>query len=361
MIRSAAALAQPRVSVITPIHNGEEYLAAAIASILAQSWTDFEYLLVDDASTDGSLAILRDLAAGDDRLRVLVSERCANHSNAINLALRIAQGEYVAICDADDLAHPERIARQVHYLDNHPEVGVLGAQVQQIDSAGHVVGNLAFPRTCAMARWTILFSTPVLHSAAMVRRALLAEIGGYDDGWQYANDYSLWAALIERTGITNLPEMLVSYRIHAQQMSAARAKSQQAEVWLLIHRMLVERLSLRVPPGTIGDLYHGIRNVPLADAAALERAAWLLAQIRERYLAVEQPDPTTAAQIDAYCAARLVRMAWVHRRSHRAASRVLLQQALEIDPLLWRRPQTCSLLRNLYRQARLDPEHRTLT
>lgn len=345
----------PRVSVITTVHNGERFLAAAIESILAQSFTDFEYLLVDDASTDGSGAIIASYAAADPRVIPLHKPLSINHSHAINAALPRARGEFVAILDADDLAHPERLAQQVRFLDANPDVGVVGAQVEQIDGEGRVRHVMAFPTSWTLARWVILFGTPVLHSAALVRRALLAEIGGYSVQWKYANDYSLWATLIDRTRITNLPETLVSYRRHAQQTSSTTSTPQQGEVWLLIYRMLAERLGLRAPLNDIGVLYHGLRGVQLEGGTALICAGALLSDIRERYLTVEQPDPATAEAIDANCALRLLTMAWVHRRRQRAVSRELLQRARFIDPQLWQRPQTCVHLRHLYKQRAADP------
>ena len=111
--------------------------------------------------------------------------------------------------------------------------------------------------------------------------------------------------------------------------------------------MLAERLGLRVSLSDIGLIFDGVRGVALQDDVALLRAADLLTVIWERYLAVEQPDPATTDEIDADCARRLLAMAWVHRRSQRTASRVLLSRALALDPRLWQRPQTCALLRRL--------------
>ncbi|WP_129673305.1 glycosyltransferase [Candidatus Chloroploca sp. Khr17] len=340
----------PRVSVITSVHNGERFLAAAIESILAQHFTNFEYLLLDDASTDGSAEIIARYAAVDTRIFPLHKPFSINHSHALNAALPHARGEFVAILDADDLAHPERLARQVTFLTSHPDVGVVGAQVNQIDDDGRICKAMTFPTSWGLARWAILFGTPVLHSAAMMRRALLDEIGGYSVQWKYANDYSLWATLINRTRIRNLAETLVSYRRHAQQTSSTTATPQQGEVWLLIYRMLAERLGLRPPLNDIGLLYHGVRGMQLDDAATLLRVADLLMTIRERYLAVEEPDPATAEAITAECARRLLMLAWTHRRQQRLTSRALLERALELDPHLWKRPQTWSTLRAQHRR-----------
>lgn len=337
----------PRVSVITAVHNGERFLAEAIGSILGQTFTDFEYLLVDDRSTDGSPGILRHYAALDNRVVLLRTEVHINQSNAINTALRQARSEFVAILDADDVAHPERLERQVAFLEARPGVGVAGTQARQIDEDGRVGRVLSYPVTCELARWAILFWTPVLHSAAMIRLELLREIGGYSVQWRYATDYSLWAELIARTGIASVPEVLVSYRRHAQQTTSTHSKQQQSTTWMLIYKMLAERLALRAQLDDIAALFRGVRGARLEVAGAPARAGDLLAVIRERYICVERPDAATAHQIDMECAKWFLTLAWVHRRSQRAEARELLQQAMNLDAQIWRREQTRTMLRRL--------------
>ena len=345
---------QPRVSVITTVYNGEPFLAQAIDSILGQTFRDFEYLLVDDCSTDSSPGILQRYAAQDDRVVLLRTDGKINHSNAINAALKRAQGEFVAILDADDVAHPRRLERQVEFLEVRPHIGAAGTYVQQIDENGRTGHVMSYPTTCELARWGILFATPVLHSAAMIRRSLLVELGGYSVQWQYANDYSLWAELITRTGIASLPEVLVSYRGHSQQTSAIHNKAQQGEVWLLIYKILAERLGLRARLDNIGVLYQGVRGVHLGSADALTRARDLLSAIRARYVIVERPDATATYDINIDCAQRFLKMAWVHRHSHRVLARELLQEAKELDPGIWQREQTRNMInrtRNRERKA----------
>lgn len=343
---------QPRVSVITPVHNNERFLVPAVESILSQTFRNFEYLIVDDRSTDGSPDILRRYAEQDDRVLLLRTEAPNSQSNALNTALRRARGEYVAILDADDLAHPQRLERQIEYLEAKPAVGALGTYVQQIDADGGAGSVLRFPITCELARWGILFATPVVHSSAMIRRSLLEDVGGYSMQWRYANDYSLCAALITRTGIACLPEVLVSYRRHSNQTSSTYSKTQQGEVWLLMYKMLAERLGLRAQLNDIGALFRGLRRMQLEDTGTLTRAGDLLTEIREHYLRVEQPDIETTCQINLDCAQRLLMLAWVHRHSHRAESRRLLQKAQELDAQLWKRKETRTMLRRQLERER---------
>jgi glycosyltransferase involved in cell wall biosynthesis len=337
----------PRVSVVTCAYNGERFLDQAIESILAQTYADFEYIVVDDASTDGSSGVIARYAGRDARLIALRNPLNLNPSGALNQALQVARGEYLAVLDQDDLAHPERLARQVAFLDTHPEVGVVGAQVLMIDPGGRPLRPMAFPTTAGLSRWQILFGSPVLHSAAMMRRALVVQAGGYSEKQWYVNDYLLLAALLPSTAITNLPDQLTFYRRHERQTVGIYTRFQRGQAWLLIHRMLVERLQLRVPLDDIGALYDGARGGHLPRLAALHRGTDLLAAIRASYLEAERPDEQTIEQINVDCARRWLVMAWVHRHSHRKDSRAILCRALELDPQLWRRPQTRDLLRRL--------------
>jgi glycosyltransferase involved in cell wall biosynthesis len=339
----------PRVSVLTCAHNGERYLEAAVESILGQTFTDFEYLLVDAASSDRSPQIMAQYAARDPRVVLLGDPTNPNGSANLNRGLAAAHGEYVAVLDQDDLAYPERLARQVAYLDHHPEVGVVGTQVMGIDPGGQPLGLMDYPVTVGLSRWQILFGSPCLHSAAMMRRSLVLQAGGYSVKQWWINDYILMAALVRMTGIANLAETLVAYRRHPQQMASVFSREQTGQAWLLIHAMLAERLGLRAPLDEIGLLYRVLRGESLPDSTAVQKAADLLLAVWERYPSVEPLDPQTRLQIDANCARRLLLIAWVHRRSQRAESRRLLHVALEIDPQLWRRPETGSLLRRCRR------------
>lgn len=325
-------LEAPRVSVITTVYNGERFLAEAIESILVQTFTAFEYILVDDASTDRSPHILQAYAARDRRLVLVRNPANLQISASLNRGLHLARGEYVAILDQDDLAHPERLSRQVAFLDAQAGIGVLGTQIQRIDADGRRLRPVTFPTSPELSRWRILFGSPCQHSTVMLRRCLALQAGGYPPRLWWAADYNLLASLLRCTGITNLADTLGSLRCHPDQTSMLFSQAQKGQVWLLMHAMLVERLGLRLPLDQIGRLYHALRQQRLDDAGALHSAADLLLAIRERYLQVEQPDPTVCTAIDADCARRLLALARTHRSHLRSASRCLLRRARELAP-----------------------------
>jgi glycosyltransferase involved in cell wall biosynthesis len=346
--------ALPRVTVVTAVHNGQPFLGAAIESILNQTLTEFEYILVDDASTDDSPALLCRYADQDARIVVLRNAARLNPAGALNRALQCARADYVANLDQDDLAMPKRLAHQAAYLDAHPDVGVVGAQAQLIDGDGRVTRLIGYGTTPELARWQVFFQAPVLHSAAMMRRSLVLQAGGYPLDRGYASDYVLFAGLLSRTRIVSLPEVLAAYRRHGAQTTQAFPRLQTGQVLLLMHALLVVRLGLRVGLDDISVLMHAVRGDRLADGAALLRAADLLGDIHARYVHAEQPDAAAREQVDLDCALRWLAMAYAHRRTERAASREVLRRLEAFDPRIWQRPQTRAHLRAMYRHHRIQ-------
>ena len=337
----------PRVSVITPVRDGESFLGEAIGSVLSQTFGDFEYIVVDDASTDRTPDIIGRFARMDPRLVPCRNASSLRHSGSLNRALALARGEFVAILDADDIAMPERLERQVAYLDAHPEVGAVGAQVVLVDAGGNRLQEMDFPTTPALARWRILYGTPLLHSAATMRRALVEQVGGYSVHHRYATDFELFSRLVEVTRLANLPEFLVAYRRNPGQISAVSWRPQLGEVVLLIHAMLAGRLGLRVGLDGIALLFRAVRGGELPDEKALLGTAELLGRIHARYEDVEPLDDERRQAVRQSCAWLWVVMAYTHRRGHREASQRILRRARGLDPGLWRRQGTGEKLRKL--------------
>jgi len=201
----------PRVSVLIAEYNAAPFLAAAIDSVLAQTFTEFELVVVDDASTDGSRGIVERYR--DSRIRLIVNDRNLGAGGARNRGLAAISSEYVACLDGDDLCFPQRLARQIAYLDAHPEVAAVGAQARLIDIAGRNIGEVRRPVTELGIRWWRIFGSPLIHSSAMVRRAIVwDELGGYEEAFRFGEDFDLWYRMAKRHAIHNLPETLVAYR-----------------------------------------------------------------------------------------------------------------------------------------------------
>lgn len=208
----------PRVTVLMSVYNGEAYVGSAIESILNQSYTQFEFLVVDDGSRDSTPDILARYR--DRRLRVLRLDRNAGLSAALNAGLRLVKGEYVARQDADDISEQSRLEKQVRFLDGNPSVAVLGTCGIAIDEDGSYVCPVCKPEHAASVLWESLFDNPFLHTSVMFRKDYVWDkLGGYDEGISYCQDYDLWCrALAERAG-RNLPVSLVRWRVHRRSMT----------------------------------------------------------------------------------------------------------------------------------------------
>jgi hypothetical protein len=201
----------PRVSVIMAVHNGERYVRESVDSVLSQSFADFELLVVDDASTDSTTEILAQYH--DERLRVLHNEVDSERCVSRNRALREARGEYAAILDPDDVALPQRLERQVAFMDAHPAVTVSGSYYQRYES-GEIMTLLLED---AAIRAQMLFHSPLAHPTVIMRRApVLSLTSGYDPASPYAEDYNLWAGLAAHRDVVfaNVPEALIRYRVY---------------------------------------------------------------------------------------------------------------------------------------------------
>jgi glycosyltransferase involved in cell wall biosynthesis len=209
----------PAVSVVMAVRDGAAWVTEAVGSVLGQTDGDHELIVVDDGSTDATAALLARIT--DPRVRV-VPQEAAGLTRALNRALGLARADLVARLDADDLALPERLARQRAFLAAHPEVGLLGTAAREVDAAGMPVREVRPPLDDAAIRRALIRRNPFVHSSVMARRELLASAGGYDERVAVAQDYDLWMRLAPRTRLANLPEVLVVRRLLAGRVSIER-------------------------------------------------------------------------------------------------------------------------------------------
>ena len=210
---------EPTVTVLMTLHNKGPYVEEAVRSVLASTFTDLELLVVDDASTDDGVAVVKRIS--DPRIRILESAVNTGRPAAANRGYAAARGRYVAVLDADDRMHPERLAKQVAYLEAHPEVGVVGSWLQQFGARSLVH---RFPATDAEARALTPFGMPVSYGTCMLRRAVLEAHGlRCPEAWLTPGmDYLFMLDVGRHTRYANLPEVLTDYRIGEQNMRHGR-------------------------------------------------------------------------------------------------------------------------------------------
>jgi len=218
----------PAISVAMSVFNGERFLAPAIESILGQTFDDFEFLILDDGSSDGTPTIVRDYAARDPRIRPILRENRGLVAS-LNQLLVEARAPLVARMDADDISRPDRFARQIAFFAGHPDYGVVGSRSEDIDEfdAPYVVTGPEHPETHEGFLAAIENGWPLLcHPAVMYRRDLVLSVGGYHAAFRHCEDLDLWLRLASVTRLCSLPERLIRYRHYAGQVSSRHATEQ---------------------------------------------------------------------------------------------------------------------------------------
>jgi len=241
--------------VVMPAYNAEDYVSPAIASVLGQSYAGFELIVVDDASTDSTAAIVKGF--DDTRVRYSQNGGRAGAGGARNVGVGLARGAYVAFLDADDLAYRHRLATQLDYMTAHPETALLGAGYDVIDSGGRIRATLTKPSGAASVRLKMLFDNTIATSLAFARRDALLEAGLFDESYQVVEDYDLWARIASRHPIARLPEVLGAYRDHAASTyGAAGAETTDLMRARVVGRVVESVLGFSIPPGAamiLGD------------------------------------------------------------------------------------------------------------
>jgi glycosyltransferase involved in cell wall biosynthesis len=213
----------PTISVLMPAYNATRYLREAIDSVLAQSFADFELILLDDGSTDQTPQVLKEYAWRDARIRV---HGGANRgiSQTLNDGLAMARGEFIARMDADDISLPERFAKQVRFLREHPEHVLVGSRCMMIDPEGFPICekfDIALDHEEINAS-LMKMGWPLVHPAVMMRAAAVRSIGGYDVTYRTNQDHDLFLRLAEIGRLANLPEVLLKYRQHLQSVGTKK-------------------------------------------------------------------------------------------------------------------------------------------
>lgn len=216
----------PKITVVMPVYNGEKYLDTAIKSILNQKFTNFEFVIVDDASTDNSVEIINSYQ--DQRIKLIKNNVNLGIPTTRNKCLQESSGEYVAVLDCDDYAYPSRLAEQLEFMENNPDFGMVGSWVELIDENDDLTGevwNEDEPSQKIPCR--LLFHNYFAHSAVLLRRSALdtVKINGevYRKDYPNAQDYDLWVRISKKFKVWNIPKVLIKYRVHSHCISLKSA------------------------------------------------------------------------------------------------------------------------------------------
>jgi glycosyltransferase involved in cell wall biosynthesis len=259
----------PTVSVLLAVYNTRPYLAEAIESILAQSFEDFEFLIVDDGSTDGSTEVVRRFAGLDDRVRPILRENRGLVAS-LNEMIDAARGEFLARMDADDVALPLRLGQQVAFLGEHPEVVAAGSWVEWIDQEGDSLCEYRLEEDHeAIERLLIEAGTnSICHPAAMIRADAMRRVGGYRGEFTACEDYDLWLRLGEVGRLANMPEVLLKYRYRV----TSKARLLEHDHWRFEDKAVRDACERRGLPAS--SPHHEASNPPRTEADHRMTWAW---------------------------------------------------------------------------------------
>jgi glycosyltransferase involved in cell wall biosynthesis len=210
----------PLVSVIMAVHNGDAFVGAAVESILSQTFRDFEFIIFDDASTDSTPSLLAEYARRDTRLCVRRLEQNLGLTICLNQGIEMAQGKFIARMDADDVCLPQRLEKQLEFMQAHPEVDVLGTGFVLMDRGGRQIKEIAFSPRSEILKWNLPFFTPIAHPTVMMRTESIKRLGGYDPQKKRAQDYDLWWRVSFSGRLANLTDIHLLLRQHPDNISA---------------------------------------------------------------------------------------------------------------------------------------------
>ena len=237
---------EPLVSVIMSVYNDEKYVAEAIESVLRQSFTDFEFLVIDDGSNDNSLRIISKFASQDRRIRLIINKCNVGLTKSLNIGIKAARGVYIARQDADDRSSRERFKEQVEELEKDDSLGIVGASAQKIRADGSTGRVFYVPDTPGLVSWESLFRNPFVHSSVMIRADALSHGKmRYNEELRYAQDYELWSKILRHYRGKNIKKPLVQYRVHEEQISNEKFAAQQ-EVADRVGRTNLQTLGIKL-------------------------------------------------------------------------------------------------------------------
>ena len=252
----------PTISVITPVYNNAAYLPEALDSVLNQSFGDFEYILINDGSTDDSLAVLEEYAKKDPRVRVSSREN-RGYISALNEGLALARAEFIARMDADDVCMLDRFEKQIKFLRDHPECVVVGGRVLLIDSEGAPLREM-----CTETKHEEIDAAhlsgrggTIVHPAMMARSSAIQSIGGYSGAYPWAEDLDFFLRLAEVGRVANLQDIILRYRQHLSSIGYSKSELQQKSTVAVVRDTHVRR-GLPVP--------EGLGSAPIAAPSAAE-------------------------------------------------------------------------------------------
>jgi len=275
---------EPLVSVVMTVYNYERYVAESIESILAQTFRDFEFIIIDDASSDSTQKVISGFI--DRRIVFVRNDENLGQTRSLNKALRLARGTYIARIDGDDVSFPDRLKRQVDFLERNPRVGVVGTWLQSVDERNRLIRKSRYPVIPTLGRLLFLnlFNWPCLtHPTVMVRKGCFETVGPYNEQYRISQDYDLWLRVARKFRMRNIPHILLNYREHRQSLSHSRKNKTRQEV-----RQIVVSNVRHFLPGIDSRAQERLVNLLMFDPQPDSSSAQEVFEVLDKFLASVQ-------------------------------------------------------------------------
>lgn len=224
----------PKISVVMSVYNGMPFLKEAVQSILNQTYKDFEFIIVDDASTDGTWKYLNSLQ--DQRIKLIKNSKNLGLASSLNIGMKAAKGEYIARMDADDISLPDRFEKEAHFLNSHKDYVLVGSQVQWVSEHGEPIDGFDVPQSDDEIRKKFIIRNQIHHATVMFRKSIVSRLGLYRAFLNGVEDYDLWFRIMNKGKVFNLPERLERRRVHPK--AVTKVNHLKVELLALIVRII---------------------------------------------------------------------------------------------------------------------------
>lgn len=234
-------ISEPLVSVLLPVYNGEKYLKDCINSVLNQTYSNFEFVIIDDGSVDSTQSIIS--SYNDSRIRYIKNQQNLKLIATLNKGIKLSEGKYIARIDADDLMHPNRLQKQVDFLETNVDYVLVGSKVQLIKDEIEDESIQYYTEHDDIV-FSMLFYCPFIHPSLLIRKSIINENELYfDSDFLHAEDYEFWTRIVTFGKVANLPEKLTSYRIHSEQISQQHIEYQKKQMLFIRNKFLNKKLT----------------------------------------------------------------------------------------------------------------------
>ena len=323
----------PLVSVIMPIYKAEKYLSEALDSIFNQSFQNFEIIIVSDDTDEETMKILQYYSKNEPRLRIFHQKR-KGLIESRNMCFEIARGEYLAIMDSDDISMSDRFQKQIDFFRQNPESGIVGSWIVQIDTKGNKIRDIRYPITKNGIVFHMLFHNCLANSSVMLKKEISLKIGKYQQEMAYAEDYDYWSRAILLTEISNIPEPLVLYRIHQQNVSSTHDELMKKRTSIIRNRLFNRIIGKNNNPNEALLLEKLSSDGKFNQNEEFKLASEFLQDVYQIFLKKYQPNKQELEEINHFICNLLVKIAISNRKMSYLNSISCIISSIKINPVI---------------------------